>query len=259
MLDTQFRMPRQLGALISKNFYNNELKNPNINLLPDYDKSKFHELNFKIPNGFIYDEELKKEVEVPNSIVFVSTSKSDNPYDNGNKFFRQNKCNVEYIKATLEQLNNLYPNNTEKDKPFTIGIIAGYRGQVELLKGIDLLTYKNFVKTVIDEEGNEKLIPLIEVNTVDKFQGAERDIIIYDIVKSSPEKSNIGFLVDYRRMNVAFSRVKRLLIVVGDSEYILKRASIIPTEKFKEFKLQQIVQELKNQNLIINNFNEIIK
>ncbi|HRG59344.1 MAG TPA: AAA domain-containing protein [Bacteroidia bacterium] len=259
MLDTQFRMPRQVGALISRYFYKNELKNPNINLLPDYDRSKFHELHFKIPTGFIYDNVLKKEVEVPNSIVFVSTSKSENPYDNGNKCFRQNKCNVEYIKATLEQLNNLYPNNTEKDKPFTIGIIAGYRGQVELLKGIDLLSYKNFVKTVIDEEGNEKLIPLIEVNTVDKFQGAERDIIIYDIVKSSPEKSNIGFLVDYRRMNVAFSRVKRLLIVVGDSEYILKRASIIPTEKFKEFKLQQIVQELKNQKLIINNFSEIIK
>ena len=135
-------------------------------------------------------------------------------------------------------------------------MIAGYRGQVNLLKdSIDLQLYKNFLKT--DEEG--KAETLIEINTVDKFQGAERDIIIYDIVKSSKGGSSIGFLDDYRRINVAFSRVKRLLIVVGDSEYILKRATLNPSGKFTEFKLKEIVAELDRQGVIVHSLNEMIQ
>jgi superfamily I DNA and/or RNA helicase len=65
--------------------------------------------------------------------------------------------------------------------------------------------------------------------------------------------------MDYRRINVAFSRVKKLLIVVGDSEYILKRATIFPNEKFKEFKLQEIVAELDRQGVIVHNINEMIQ
>ena len=98
----------------------------------------------------------------------------------------------------------------------------------------------------------DKIKSLIEINTVDKFQGAERDIIIYDIVRSDKGKSIIGFLQDYRRINVAFSRAKRLLIIVGDSEYILKRAMLFKSEKFTDFKLQNIVKELKEQ---VRNYN----
>jgi len=158
----------------------------------------------------------------------------------------------------LEKLNALYSDNLAKPKPFTIGIIAGYRGQVDLLKSsINLSQYSNFVQVETDENGNQKKKNLIDINTVDKFQGAERDIIIYDIVRSSKGQSNIGFLDDYRRINVAFSRVKRLLIVVGDSEYIIKRATLNPNGKFTEFKLQQIVKELQEQGLVFNQLNQI--
>jgi superfamily I DNA and/or RNA helicase len=235
-------MPKQVGSLISKYFYDGKLKNPETSVIPDYDKVKHHELN------------LKKET----SIIFFSTSQRENPYDNDNKFNRQNKCNVQAIKELLEKLNNLYSDNLAKPKPFTIGIIAGYRGQVDLLKSsINLSQYSNFVQVETDENGNQKKKNLIEINTVDKFQGAERDIIIYDIVRSSKGKSNIGFLDDYRRINVAFSRVKRLLIVVGDSEYIIKRATLNPNGKFTEFKLQQIVKELQEQGLVFNQLNQI--
>ena len=97
---------------------------------------------------------------------------------------------------------------------------------------------------------------MIEINTVDKFQGAERDIIIYDIVKSSSGQSNIGFLDDYRRINVAFSRAKKLLII-GDSEYILKRATLNQNSKFPSFKLKEITQELQDKNLIFNSLKEV--
>lgn len=256
MLDIQYRMPRQIGNLISRFFYNGELKNPDTSLLESFDKDKFHELKLKKATASIIDTVSNVNIEVPNSIVFVSTSKQKNPNDNDNKFFRQNECNKNSIKEVLKQLNKLYPDNLKSEKPFTIGVIAGYRGQVKLLQdSINLLEYKNFVAT--DEEGKPE--PLIEINTVDKFQGAERDIIIYDIVKSSKGSSPIGFLDDYRRINVAFSRVKRLLIVVGDSEYILKRATLNPSGKFKEFKLKEIVAELERQGVIVHSLNEMIQ
>ena len=238
MLDIQYRMPKQIGSLISKYFYDGKLKNPDISVIPDYDKQKSHGLN------------LKRNT----SILFVSTSKKEKPSDNNNKFKRQNECNVQTIKEILTQLNNLYPNNIQKQK-FSIGIIAGYRGQVDLLKdSIDLSSYPNFVD--IDENGKKNY--LIEINSVDKFQGSERDIIIYDVVRSTPAISNIGFLEDYRRINVAFSRAKRMLVIVGDSEFLIKRARLNQNSEFEELKLQQIAIELQQQNLIVNNLNEIL-
>lgn len=242
MLDIQYRMPKQVGSLISKYFYDGNLKNPETSIIPNYDKEKHHELT------------LKKDT----SIIFFSTSQRENPNDNDNKFNRQNKCNIQAIKDLLEKLNALYSDNLTKPKPFTIGIIAGYRGQVDLLRrSINFSQYSNFVYVETDENGKQKKTNLIEINTVDKFQGAERDIIIYDIVRSSKEQSNIGFLDDYRRINVAFSRVKRLLVVVGDSEYLIKRATLNPKGQFTEFKLQQIGQELQEQGLVFNQLNQI--
>jgi superfamily I DNA and/or RNA helicase len=244
MLDIQYRMPRQIGRLISKHFYNGKLKNVSPSVLPNYDKDKQHGLDFKQDT----------------SLVFLSTSDKKNPFDNGNKYKRNNPCNVETIEGLLTQLNELYSHNLEKEQPFTIGIIAGYRGQVELLqKQIDLTKYSNFLVVKQDESGNKVHRSLIEINTVDKFQGAERDLIIYDVVRSSSGNDLIGFLQDYRRINVAFSRVKRLLCVVGDSEYLLKRAMIHPDSQFKEFKLKHIVEDLETEGLVVNDLKELLK
>jgi DNA polymerase III delta prime subunit len=244
MLDIQYRMPRQIGNLISKHFYNGKLKNVCPSIIPNYDKDKEHGLEFKSKT----------------SLVFISTSDKKNPFDNGNKYKRNNPCNVESIEHLLTQLNELYPHNLEKEQPFTIGIIAGYRGQVELLQDkINLTKYSNFLVVEQDESGNQVNQSLIEINTVDKFQGAERDIIIYDVVRSSSGNDIIGFLEDYRRINVAFSRVKRLLCVVGDSEYLLKRAMIHPDSQFKEFKLKHITEDLKREGVIVNDLKELLK
>lgn len=226
MLDIQYRMPAQIGSLISKYFYNNQLKNA----APELLKDKTHGLS------------LKKET----SIVFVNTSNRPNPSDNGNKTNRNNPCNVQAVAELLEQLNALYPNNLKEEKPLKIAVIAGYRGQVNLLrKEINTNQYENFTS-------------FIDIDTVDRFQGGERDIIIYDVVRSSPKEQDvIGFLEDYRRINVAFSRVKRLLFVVGDKDYLLHRAMLHPQSDFKEFKLQQIVQELEEEGLVCDNFSEL--
>lgn len=56
----------------------------------------------------------------------------------------------------------------------------------------------------------------ITINTVDSFQGQERDLIYISLVRCNA-KSEIGFLRDYRRMNVAMTRARKKLVVVGDS------------------------------------------
>ena len=59
----------------------------------------------------------------------------------------------------------------------------------------------------------------IDINTIDAFQGQERDVVYISLVRSNP-KCEIGFLSDYRRMNVAMTRARKLLVVVGDSATI---------------------------------------
>ena len=85
-----------------------------------------------------------------------------------------------------------------------VGIISGYQAQVSTLT------------REIDPSNQARWQNLhIEVATVDSFQGRECDVVLYSTVRSNPE-GNIGFLRDYRRVNVALSRARSLLVIVGD-------------------------------------------
>ena len=86
-----------------------------------------------------------------------------------------------------------------------VGIIAPYKAQIELLR--DLLDAEELLDTFKED---------ISVNTVDAFQGQERDVIFISLVRSN-DKNEIGFLKEYRRMNVAMTRAKSKLVVIGDS------------------------------------------
>lgn len=87
----------------------------------------------------------------------------------------------------------------------TIGIIAPYKAQIQLLNE---LIAKAPELDVVRE--------LISVNTVDAFQGQERDVIYISLTRSN-EQNEIGFLKEYRRMNVALTRARSKLVVFGDS------------------------------------------
>ena len=90
----------------------------------------------------------------------------------------------------------------ENERPPTIAIISPYRQQV--------IKLENEIKQ------DPELWSRVKINTVDAFQGQERDIIYISLVRSN-NNGDIGFLKDYRRMNVAMTRAKKKLIIVGDS------------------------------------------
>lgn len=87
----------------------------------------------------------------------------------------------------------------------SVGIIAPYKAQIELLR--DLVLKKTEFDAIREQ---------ISVNTVDAFQGQERDVIYISLTRSN-DKSEIGFLKEYRRMNVAMTRAKTQLVIIGDS------------------------------------------
>ena len=85
-----------------------------------------------------------------------------------------------------------------------MGIISPYRAQVQLLR-----------RLIRKREYFKPFRHLISVNTVDGFQGQERDVIIISLVRSNDD-GQIGFLRDLRRMNVAITRARMKLIILGN-------------------------------------------
>lgn len=95
-----------------------------------------------------------------------------------------------------------------KEKGWTVGLIAPYSAQVRYLRHLIFETYEfPNLKAFAD---------LITIDTVDGFQGQERDLMLISLTRSN-ESGEIGFLADERRMNVAITRAKRKLILIGDS------------------------------------------
>jgi superfamily I DNA and/or RNA helicase len=87
----------------------------------------------------------------------------------------------------------------------SIAVISPYRQQIQLLK--EQLQHNTQLHVYGDK---------ISVNTIDSFQGQERDIVYISMTRSNSE-SRIGFLSDIRRMNVAMTRARKKLVVIGDS------------------------------------------
>ena len=120
----------------------------------------------------------------------------------------------------LRKLNTFFKENPSYEK-LSIGVICTYGDQARRIKEI----IKNEkVKTDAFNTENEKMI----VSTVDDFQGDERDIIILSTVRNpeDPKRSNPGFILAYQRINVALSRARRMLIIVGNRKYLESKGVI---------------------------------
>lgn len=118
------------------------------------------------------------------------------------------RINTEEAALLIRQVEKLiYQIGLEawQEKHYTLGIIAPYSAQVEHLH-----------KLAEASEILNELHHLISINTVDAFQGQERDVIAISFVRSN-EKGEVGFLADIRRTNVAMTRARKKLMMIGDS------------------------------------------
>ncbi|MFF5382235.1 AAA domain-containing protein [Pedobacter suwonensis] len=113
----------------------------------------------------------------------------------------------------VKHLIHLIADLVSKNESFpSIAIVSPYKQQVQLLNAL--------------VEESEALIPYrdkIAVNTIDSFQGQERDVVYISLTRSNSD-GNIGFLSDTRRMNVAMTRARKKLVVIGDSATLSKSA-----------------------------------
>ena len=185
-LRRQYRMHPAIGDLISQAFYDGKLEQ-------GLNSSAFQDYAW---------------LNRPVSWLSTSTLPDRNENPRGRSF--ENRAEADRAVKWLEDFENQC---RQRDLHPTLGIISGYQAQVELLRRL------------IDPENTTRWQNLqIEVATVDSFQGRECDVILYSTVRSN-QRFNIGFLRDYRRINVALSRARSALVIVGD-DFMMRSAAV---------------------------------
>jgi ATP-dependent RNA/DNA helicase IGHMBP2 len=178
LLQEQYRMHEKIMKYSSTVFYNNKLL-----------------ANHHIQHHLIFENDTP--------FIFVDTAGCS--YDevvNGTQI--NNKEEASLLFKHLVQYISTLENNNVTEMP-SIAIISPYKQQI-----IALQEYVLHVPELQPYLGN------IKINTIDSFQGQEKDIIYMSMVRSNTE-NNIGFLSDIRRMNVAMTRARKKLVIVGDS------------------------------------------
>ena len=152
------------------------------------------------------DDASEGSEEQENSSLFTHHSSLYKEQFVGESFGRINKAEAELTLLTLAEYFTKIGKQRVLEERIDVGIISPYRAQVQYLK-----------KLIKKYEFFKPYRRLISVNTVDGFQGQERDVILISLVRSNDE-GQIGFLKDLRRMNVAMTRARMKLIILGNKE-----------------------------------------
>lgn len=233
-LDTQFRMHEQIMNCISQ-FYTDqdELENGLICGI----KNKMDEPDFNVKASRWHGLKSIPFIDTKNHAIWVNVETPEGKV--GTSF--ENEGEINAIQTVLKALTNAegykeYLSHFNKDEEKEIGIITFYAPQMQRIKkamypSFSKKEWKNFEQNKLE---NEFQIPF-RINTVDRFQGMERNIIIISTVRSNkqfkeekgkriPVDNNkypfaLGFARELQRINVGFSRAKRLLIVVGNEKH----------------------------------------
>lgn len=180
LLDIQYRMHPQISQFPSLEFYDGNLK----------DGDGIVEKNTRPWHQY----------PVFSPYIFFNTIGKHEKDDISRSFFNSSEARVAL--ELVEKLFEFIPDGKITGK---IGIISPYKEQIKILKNTFV---RRFGQIILKE---------IDFNTVDGFQGQEKDIIIMSCVRAS-ETGNVGFLSDIRRMNVALTRAKSTLWVLGDAK-----------------------------------------
>ncbi len=198
LLSVQYRMHPSIAAFSSAVFYNELLTSPStltkLRQFPSHLNSNYPAADTSV--RFIRvggrDNEAKGEISESGSGLLGSSS-------------YRNHAEAEIV---VELLKSLLAKDTGFDG--SVGIVTPYSAQVALIKS--LMARDEEFRSLAQSFPHE-----IEVKSVDAYQGRERDLIIFSAVRSN-RHGRVGFLADWRRMNVALTRAKNGLVVVGDAD-----------------------------------------
>jgi len=177
LLNTQYRMHEKIMGFSNQEFYDNKLIADNSVMGHLVDFENNAPLEFIDTAGCSFDEKQNPE-----------TLSTYNPGE------------ADILLKHLERLLT----GQQPEHLARVAIISPYREQVKHLQ--ELLNHNDLLQTHAS----------IDINTIDAFQGQERDIVYISLVRSN-EKGEIGFLADHRRLNVALTRARKKLVVFGDS------------------------------------------
>ncbi len=191
MLDTQFRMHPDIADFISQTFYEGRLKNG----------VKAEDRHFAFGS-------------FQNPVCLLSTSSQKNRFEEWKGTSCSNPLEAEYVRGILHELVSALDEGAvdgDLDRPLSLAVITPYAAQEALLKGMLGQFYRNTDRLTFSAN---------DIASVDRFQGDERDIVIASFVRSPNMKNGhfprLTFVHDMKRMNVAFSRARRMLILVCD-------------------------------------------
>lgn len=183
LLKEQYRMNSNIMQFSSQEFYDNQLI-----------------ANAEVIDWTIYDGDLPIEfIDTAGCGFFEQTDKETKSTFNPEE--------ADILKKHFIQYTDLLSSQNISDD-ISIGIISPYKAQINVLQNIF--------------EGNtteNNLSIKVNINTIDSFQGQEKDIIYISLARCN-EKGEIGFLSDVRRMNVAMTRARKKLVIIGDSATI---------------------------------------
>lgn len=180
---------------------------------------RMNEAIMRFSSEWFYHGELEAAPEVKNRsildldtpISWIDTSEMDfKEQFVGETFGRINKDEANLLLQELQAYISKIGGERILDERIDFGIISPYKAQVQYLRS--------------KIKGNDALLPyrhLFTVNTVDGFQGQERDVIFISLVRAN-EEGQIGFLRDLRRMNVAITRARMKLVILGDASTLGK-------------------------------------
>ncbi|EKB57570.1 AAA domain-containing protein [Bergeyella zoohelcum] len=183
------------------------------------------------------EQEHNLDLKVDSSIIFLDIGNAVRSEVDGNGSSK-NRVSAKLIPQLLQKLDNF-----DRVKNYSIGVITGYKAQLrEINKNLKPL-YSNKLKRIKMKD--------VAVSVVDKFQGLEKDIIIFDLVRSN--QNTLGFLANANRINVALSRHKKLLIIIGNYEWLLQAKSHNSSGKVA---LQNYLKAIKEE-WRVNNIEQI--
>ena len=182
---------------------------------------RMHDDIMRFPSHWFYNDELRSAPEVKHRgileydtpVVWLDTADCHFTEDQlADSMSRINKDEANLLVSTLQTYIEKIGKERVLDESIDFGLISPYKSQVHYIRG--LIKRNAFFKP---------FRRLITVHTVDGFQGQERDVIMISLVRAN-DKGQIGFLGDLRRMNVAITRARMKLIILGDAPTMTRHA-----------------------------------